>query len=459
MNQKRYLISGTLCLTTVALLTRIAGFFYKIFLSRTIGAAQIGLFQLTMPVSAFCMAFAGGGIQTAVSRFSAEYHAKNEKHHELLLLIFGILFSASLSFCCSLLLYLNADWVAVHILLEAQCALLLRILSVSFPFCVLHSCLMGYFSGRKQIAPSALSQLIEQLARIGCSFFYYAIFLKNGQELNAVIMALGQLFGELAATLYSLLYLFFHYFPKNQTTSFYKKIHALFPDHQSFCEHFSAIAKQLLSVSVPLGLNRMLLCILQAAEAALLPQKLQSFGLSAKEALSVYGTFTGMALPLLLFPTAITGSLGTLLLPSIAEAHALKKNKQITAAIRACFLGSLTIGILFFTLFLIGGTQLGSLLFHNSLAGVYIQQLALICPFMYLNTTMTSIIHGIGKSSLFFFWNILGASIRLCAVIVFVPTYGITAYLVGMFLNQLFLTICTVVLLIHSYCTPISRAQ
>lgn len=448
MNQKRYLISGTLCLTAVGFLTRIAGFFYKIFLSRTIGAAQIGLFQLTMPVYAFCMAFAGGGIQTAISRFSAEYHAKKEERAASCLLLFGILFSVGLALCCSLFLHLNADWIAVHILLEARCASLIRILAVSLPFCILHSCLMGYFTGKKQIAPSALSQLIEQLFRIGCAFFYYAVFSKNGQELNALIMALGQLFGELAAALYSLLYLFFHPSSDGQTSCFCSKNGLLFHIDHQFCRQLSTIAKQLLSVSVPLALNRMLICILQAAESALLPQKLQAFGLSSKEALSAYGTFTGMALPLLLFPTALTGSLGTLLLPSIAEAHALKKKKQILLAIRACCLGSLALGISFFTAFLVGGTQIGSLLFHSPLAGIYIQQLALICPFMYFNTTMTSIIHGIGKSSLLFFWNIIGASIRLCAVIVFVPVYGITAYLIGMLLNQLFLTLCTAALLV-----------
>ena len=48
-----YLIKGTFWLTAAGLITRTAGFFYKIFLSRIIGAEEIGLFQLCMPLYTF----------------------------------------------------------------------------------------------------------------------------------------------------------------------------------------------------------------------------------------------------------------------------------------------------------------------------------------------------------------------------------------------------------------------
>ena len=39
------LITGTLLLTGAGLVTRLIGFFYKIFLSRTIGAEGIGIYH------------------------------------------------------------------------------------------------------------------------------------------------------------------------------------------------------------------------------------------------------------------------------------------------------------------------------------------------------------------------------------------------------------------------------
>ena len=47
---KKGLLKGTLILTAAGLISRIAGFFYKIFLSRAIGAEQIGIYQLAMPL-------------------------------------------------------------------------------------------------------------------------------------------------------------------------------------------------------------------------------------------------------------------------------------------------------------------------------------------------------------------------------------------------------------------------
>ena len=73
-----YLIKGTFWLTAAGLITRTAGFFYKIFLSRIIGDEEIGLFQLCMPLYTFCLAAASGGIQTALSRFIAETEAKKD---------------------------------------------------------------------------------------------------------------------------------------------------------------------------------------------------------------------------------------------------------------------------------------------------------------------------------------------------------------------------------------------
>lgn len=46
LSVKRTLFTGTLLLTAAGILSRFIGFFYKIFLSRTIGAEGLGIYQL-----------------------------------------------------------------------------------------------------------------------------------------------------------------------------------------------------------------------------------------------------------------------------------------------------------------------------------------------------------------------------------------------------------------------------
>ncbi len=47
------------------------GIFYRIFLSRTIGAEGLGIFNMVHPVYGICFALRVGSIQTAISRFVA----------------------------------------------------------------------------------------------------------------------------------------------------------------------------------------------------------------------------------------------------------------------------------------------------------------------------------------------------------------------------------------------------
>ena len=70
MKKKKHpLIAGTLILTLTGLASRFIGFFYKIFLSRTIGAEGIGIYQMIFPIYGVCYAFTTAGAEIAISRF------------------------------------------------------------------------------------------------------------------------------------------------------------------------------------------------------------------------------------------------------------------------------------------------------------------------------------------------------------------------------------------------------
>lgn len=454
MNQRHYLLKGTFFLTGAGFATRIAGFFYKIFLSRTIGAKEIGIFQLTTPVYAFCMAFGIGGIQTAVSRFTAEYFARDERSAARRMLFCSLLLSFSLSAVCAAALFICAPAVASRFLLEPACAPLLKVIAFSLPFGAVHACISGYFIGCKNVSVPALSQMLEQLIRISTVLAIFMLTQKEGRPISASAMAVSQITSEAASALYCICVLLCSRKKESRRERF--------PSCSGQkCQHNSALKKPLsrlafssqehykkiLAVSTPLTLNRMLMCVLQGMEAALLPQQLERFGLGSHDALAVYGTLTGMTLPLIFFPTAVTGAVSTLLLPAVSEARALNHKKQISDTVSAGFQASVLLGSFFMTVFFLFGTCAGSWLFHNELSGLLLQKLAFICPFLYLNTTQNSILHGLGKTTAVFLCNIAGFALRLASVIVLVPRIGIGGYLDSTILSQALISVCSLFLL------------
>mgnify|MGYP000040226059 CR=1 FL=1 len=140
------------------------GFFYRIFLSHTIGAHGLGIFQLILPLQILIMSICASGIQTAISRLTAaEKVSKNPSRHISDYFVVGTVFSVVFSLVFSWFLYSYADFWAVQILKESQTSGLIRILSLSIPLSTLHTCISSYYLGRKQAGFPAGVQLLEQL--------------------------------------------------------------------------------------------------------------------------------------------------------------------------------------------------------------------------------------------------------------------------------------------------------
>ena len=312
---KKAFFKGTFLLTCAGLLSRVIGFFYRIFLSHTIGAEGIGLFQLAIPLQTLLLAVTASGIQTALSRLIAAHLATGEDKKARDFFCLGIFFAFALSCMVSALLYLRADFFAVQILKEARTEELVQILSFSIPFATLHSCINSYYFARKKTEfPSGL-QLIEQIVRVGSSYLLYLVCISEGTPVTAVIAAGGTLVSELVVAVLALLMVSLH---------FQKYTHKIFHIELPF-----ACLKEICRTAFPVTLNRLLLSVLAGIEVVLIPQRLRMYGLSVSESLSIYGIFTGLALPCILFPATITNSASMMLMPSVAEMQALGYRKRI----------------------------------------------------------------------------------------------------------------------------------
>lgn len=142
-----------------------------------------------------------------------------------------------------------------------------------------------------------------------------------------------------------------------------------------------------------------------------------------------------------MFPSAITNSMAVLLLPDVAQAQADGKEGRIAQAISMSLRYSMYMGILCIGVFTLFGKELGISVFHDQSAGTFMQILAWLCPFLYLATTMGSILNGLGKTTTTFLQNVTALIVRLAFVLIGIPTFGIMAYLWGMLASELLLSV------------------
>lgn len=423
MNKKHIIIKGAIILTLAGFASRIIGFFYRIFLSYTIGAEGMGIYQLIFPIYAMSCSLTASGIQTAISKFVSGKMAVGDKKGARNIFITGLTISLALSALACYILFYYADFISVQFLEETRCAELLRLLAYSVPFAAVHSCINGYYYGLRRTNVPAISQLIESLVRMGTSYFLYIIFIEKGIAITPALAVYGMVTEEVVSFLLCSTIIAVHFGNEN-----YKDTPT-----SSMVTNF----KEMLSLSTPLTLNRVLLNLLQSMEALFIPLRLRVYGMDVSTSLSTYGVLTGMSIPLILFPSAITASASTLLLPTVSEAQSAQDGTRITVTIENTIKYSLILGILCTGVFLALGNEMGEVLFHSDLAGPFILTLSWICPFLYLTTTLTSVLNGLGKTTTTFIQSTIGLLLRIGFVWFAVPLFGISGYLWGLLASEL----------------------
>ena len=79
---------------------------------------------------------------------------------------------------------------------------------------------------------------------------------------------------------------------------------------------------------------------------------------------------------------------------------------------------------------------IGTYIFDDALAGFYVQVLSILCPFMYTSHLLSSIVNGLGYAGLTLGCNLSGCAIRIMAIWMYMPMYGMYAYIVAMILSH-----------------------
>lgn len=435
------IIYGTVILTGVSFLCRGIGFFYRMFISQTFGEEGMGIYQLTAPVMSMAFSLCCAGFQTAISRYVA---AQNDDSRSSMRFLFcGLGITTVLSSVLSAAIYLLSDFLAINILLEPRTAPLLRLLSLAFPFSAVHCCVNGYFYGQKKASVPALLQLTEQLARVGSVYLLCQIYSMNNYDIPLALTAAGSAIAEVVSTLISLCFILpgLNRLQTGKIAKSYRSFKESSLYRTSVC---------LLSMALPLSISRIIVNLLQNVENIYIPEMLRSFGYSTSESLSLFGVLTGMALTVILLPSSLVNSVSVLLLPRISEAQATGKNKTIAYVIRKSVSFCCIMGLFFSTVLFLSGKWIGIFLFHSETAGEYIVNLSFICPFLYITSSLGSILHGLGKTYTTLFINVGTLLIRIASVFFLIPVMGLPGYILGLLAGQCFSAVCCIISL-HKY--------
>lgn len=430
MSRKTF-IKGTVILTAAGILTRIMGFFFRIMLSRATGAEGMGMYQLVMPVLAVCTAAGISGFEVAVSRLCAYYTSRNDRNTAA---VYSVLcFTGSIIICsvCTLFVYRYAGIIAIYILHNSACTPLIKTSILSLPFSCIHIIVCSHFIGRDKIWLPALSQLLEQAVRILSVYILIKIYIKSGEPCDASIGTAGLVIGEIFSAVLCAEVIICH--KKSYVKYLLPSDNNALPDVSRGGKLFPYI-REVHKTAFPVSVNRILLHLLQSVEAALIPMMLKIYGYGHSEAMSVYGIVTGMAMPIILFPSTLTNSVSTLLLPSISRVsdsyRALKKSGG------SSLLFSLTFGFLCIIAFLTVGAPAGAYLFNEPSLSEYIRVLAWLCPLISITATFKSMLHALGQTALVLGNSMLSEAVNIVFIVVLVPRFGISAYLTGLLASQ-----------------------
>ena len=394
------------------------------------------------------------------------------------ILLAGTILSFILALFLSIFINFNSKWIACNILMVPDCDIYLKLLTYLFPFCSISACICGYQYGLENAKPPAIAGIIEQITRILFVFIVQGFF--SDKEICWQIAVYGLTVGEFFGFLYNMSTIKNkkrnnkkHISDKNlnndnaklHSESLHSKRQHAYnakSDNQQFKRQelknktfnkrknkisLKESFKLLLPVFISLTSIKLTISLLHSVESIFIPASLVKYGYTMNEALSVYGIYSGMAMPFIMFPATITMAISTMLLPAVSKAHSSGNKKQIKKLIRRTSYFCLVTGMAATVFFLLFGNICASLFFHNELAGRYLTVMSFLCPFLYLNMTYSSILNGLGKPHMTFVITVVCTLIKILSLMFFVPKYGMIAYIAASLIAEALLCV-----MLRHYC-------
>lgn len=423
---QKFFING-IVLTGSSFFLRAMGVAFNAFVSQKLGADGIGLFTLIMSVYGLAVTVAASGVNLAATRMCAEAIGRGERGAVGASIRRCTVYALSCGVFASFALFFAASYIAECWLGDPRCTLSLKLLAVSLPFIALSNVFHGYFTAVRKAPKSAATQIFEQIFKIAVTVFGLLLVLPdiagvedsyNYIKYACAIIVGGGALAEIASFIIALM------------------LFVLDRKEKSHKKHSGGLTRQLFKITVPVSVAAYLRSGLTTLEHVLIPKGLRANPISADAALASYGVLCGMAMPIIMFPTAFLYSFTGLLIPEFSEAKAAGSRQRIKyMASRALGL-TLIFSVGCATVMWIFSDSLGMIIYNSKDAGEFIGIMAPLIPLMYLDHSVDAMLKGLGEQLYCMKINILDAALSATLVYFLCSKIGIYGYVIVIYIAE-----------------------
>jgi len=412
------LFKAVFIITAFTMVDRVLGFGFKVFLVRSLGEVNFGIYQVALSTFFVLLTFTTSGLPLIVSKISAIAKKKGEKKAEAAAvtaaLICGIVLSLVI---CGIVLIFNRPIGGLFAARESMYLLLLMLPAILFSG--IYSSFRGNIWGRQRYVTVSVIELIEQVTRIGLVIIL-ALMGFNLLRVTAISMSVA--LGVTAVLCIA---------------CYFKGKGRLADPRPAF--------KPLLKQAAPVTVIRASNTLVAGLVSIAVPFLLQRTGLSAAESLALFGASVGMAMPLIFLPVTVVGSLSYVLVPSLSASYASGDKKSVQSQIESAITFSLVVAALFVPAFFSLGEPLGLFVYDNATAGRFISLSAFLLIPLAAESIVSSMMNSLDLEKQSFINYLIGAAVMFGLMFATGRNFTIEILLLGMGLSWTIATILDII--------------
>jgi stage V sporulation protein B len=301
-------VGGAIILGFAGLLVKLLGALFRIPLGNIIGDDGMGYYQTAYPIYNLFLTIATAGIPTAIARMTSERYAIDRPYEAYRVFrISSVLLFATGALSCGIFFF-GAGAIS-NAVKEPDAIYCMRSIAIALLFVPLMGSFRGFFQGRQNMRPTAVSQVVEQIFRVAVGLSLTVLLLDKGLP----IAAAGASFGAAAGGIFGFICILLIYRKEK------KKIDAeLVCVDRTPKESKKDILKTIIGIAVPITIGASVMPIINALDTAIVKSRLIAIGYDSNVARALYGQRTGMAAPIINLPQVFTQAVSMSLVPVVA---------------------------------------------------------------------------------------------------------------------------------------------